>query len=175
MKKLVALVLALAMALCCVAAVAEEAGVYVGLGSVTSFGHYDVDQAEEGKDGSCEVDTTMAIVAVDENGVIAYAKIDVAQNKVTWNATGACTLDKTAPTPTKWEKLDAYNMKPASPIGKEWYEQATAFADWMVGKTVEEVKAGVEAKDEALLAGCTMSTGDMVAAVEKAVADALGK
>jgi len=30
-----------------------------------------------------------------------------------------------------------------SPIEKEWYEQAEAFENWAVGKTVAEVKAGM--------------------------------
>ena len=31
-----------------------------------------------------------------------------------------------------------YNMHDASPIGKEWYEQADAFAEWAKGKTAAE-------------------------------------
>ncbi len=42
---------------------------------------------------------------------------------------------------TKNELGDDYGMKKASKIGKEWYEQAKAFADFVVGKTAEEVKA----------------------------------
>ena len=30
-------------------------------------------------------------------------------------------------------------MVKASAIGKEWYEQARALADWMVGKSIDEI------------------------------------
>ncbi|HCR39942.1 MAG TPA: hypothetical protein DIW41_03495, partial [Lachnospiraceae bacterium] len=35
---------------------------------------------------------------------------------------------------------DAYDMKKASGIGKEWFEQAKAFSDYIKGKTVADVK-----------------------------------
>lgn len=44
---------------------------------------------------------------------------------------------------SKWELLDEYDMRPASPIEKEWYEQAEAFETWTVGKTLSEIKAKV--------------------------------
>ena len=31
-------------------------------------------------------------------------------------------------------------MKRASSIGKEWNEQANAFADYVIGKTLDEIK-----------------------------------
>jgi hypothetical protein len=36
---------------------------------------------------------------------------------------------------------DGYGMRSASKIGKEWNEQANAFAAYVIGKTVDEVKA----------------------------------
>ena len=54
----------------------------------------------------------------------------------------------------------------ASPIGKEWYEQMTAFENAIVGMTAKEVseiktiidKNGhIVADDETIYAGCTMS------------------
>ena len=32
-------------------------------------------------------------------------------------------------------------MRRASAIGKEWFEQIAEFEKWMIGKTVDEVKA----------------------------------
>ena len=57
-----------------------------------------------------------------------------------------------ADTQSKWEKLEGYNMKGASPIGKEWYEQAEAFENLAVGKTVAELVA-LEQTDTTLVGG----------------------
>ena len=37
-------------------------------------------------------------------------------------------------------------MKGTSGIGKEWYEQMTAFQDWMAGKTIDEI-SGLKVKE----------------------------
>lgn len=71
------------------------------------------------------------------------------------------------------EKGLEYGMKGASPIGKEWDEQATFLADFCVGKTLEEVVAGVAevdgyASSEDVKAGCTMHVTDFIVALEKA-------
>ena len=55
-------------------------------------------------------------------------------------------------------------MKGASPIGKEWYEQAAAFVEKMIGKTVADIEAITTeeknghqvATDADLYAACTM-------------------
>ena len=71
-------------------------------------------------------------------------------------------------------------MKPASAIGKEWYEQAEAFEAYVVGKTADEVAAipvettdngHVVTTDETLKAGCTMSISDFISATVKACSD----
>ena len=66
---------------------------------------------------------------------------------------------------TKRDLHDDYAMKPASPIGKEWFEQAAAFEDYLVGKTVSEINL----EDSSLLAGCTMYAGAYEAACDNAV------
>ena len=67
-------------------------------------------------------------------------------------------------------------MKGVSPIGKEWYEQVAAFESWAVGKTAEEVKAGIGEDgypvDADLKAGCTIHASGFAAVVEKAIASA---
>ena len=71
-------------------------------------------------------------------------------------------------------------MKPASAIGKEWYEQAEAFEAYVVGKTADEVAAipvettdngHVVTTDETLKAGCTMSISALIDATVKACSD----
>jgi hypothetical protein len=63
-------------------------------------------------------------------------------------------------------------MLKASEIGKEWYEQAAALADWMVGKTVDEI-AGMSMEDgktteEDLVSSVTVGVEDYIYVVEEA-------
>lgn len=169
MKKLISLLLVLVLSMTAVAALADDAK--LGLGLVTGFGHYDADATTDA-DGKTEVDTTVATVLVGADGKIIDVKIDVAQTPVTFNAQGVRTTDYEAVQLSKMEKKEAYAMKAASPIGKEYNEQIEGLQDWLIGKTVEEFKAAVEAKDETLYAVCTITMNDIVAAVEKAVAAA---
>lgn len=172
MKKLVALVLSLVMVLGCTAALADK----VGLGSVTSIGS--IADAADGANGKGQVNTTIAAVLVDDEGKVISVSFDVAQNSIVWDDKGAAVTEATTEAPTKLEKGDAYNMKPASPIGKEWFEQAAFFEEYCVGKTVEEIVAGIAA-DEAgyptgadVVVGATMHLNEFVAALEKAIANA---
>lgn len=94
---------------------------------------------------------------------------------------GEITADMSADVLSKQELGDAYGMKPASGIGKEWFEQADALAAYCVGKTYDEVVAGLamdeagHATDADLLTGCTMKVGGFVKALEKAYAQATAK
>ena len=68
-------------------------------------------------------------------------------------------------------------MKKASKIGKEWYEQANAFAEYVVGKTAEEVKGIAldetgHAAEEDLKASVTVTITDFQSMIEKAKANA---
>lgn len=170
MKKILALVLALALVLCSVSALAE--GVNLGLGVATSLKCKD---ASADADGSVQVNSAIVAVVVDDNGVILSVQIDAAQTTGAFSAAGAVTTDVTAVIKSKMEKQEEYNMRGASPIGREWFEQVTDLEAWMVGKTVEEVKAAYEGADETLKAVCTITLDDTIVALEKAVADALAK
>ena len=133
------------------------------------------------KEGSARFNTVYALVAVDADGKIVYIDIDNAQNAGSFDTTGVVTTDATAATPTKTEKADAYGMKAASGIGKEWYEQMAAFEEYATGKTVEEVLATpTYAKDEGhpavpesedLKTAVTIDIGDYLATIEKANAN----
>ena len=81
----------------------------------------------------------MVGVALDAEGKILWGKIDVAQQKIGFDATGAKAGD--VDVRTKVEKEGDYGMVGASSIGKEYYEQVKALGEWMVGKTVAEVTA----------------------------------
>ena len=152
------------------------ATVMVGTGSVTNV----ASKVNEGSDKEVKFDTTFASVVL-EGDVIKYVYFDVAQDKVTFDATGHVTSDNTAST-SKKALGDKYGMKDKSPIKKEWYEQVEALEKWAVGKTVEEVlnmpttqkdeKHTVPA-DKDLMTGCTIGVTGFQQALEKAVKNAV--
>lgn len=129
------------------------------------------------KDGLAEIDSTIAAVTVDKNGKIVKCVIDALQTKVNFSTEGKITTDLATEFKTKNELKEDYNMKQASAIKKEWYEQASAFADYCVGKTAAEIK-GLTINsdgyftDADLTSSVTIHAADLVAIVEKAVANA---
>ena len=151
------------------------ATVMVGTGSVTNV----LNKTKEGSDTTAQFDTTFASVVLEGN-VIKYVYFDVAQDKVTYDATGHVTSDNTDPT-SKKVLGDKYGMKDKSPIKKEWYEQVEALEKWAVGKTVEEVlnmpttqkdeKHTVTA-DKDLMTGCTMGVDSLQKVTVTAIAAA---
>lgn len=139
-----------------------------GLGVVTS------DVAKDYA-GNYQVNTTFAVVGLDGDGKIVDIAVDVAQSSPA--AEGAKTT-------TKKDLKEKYDMKKASGIGKEWYEQIAAFEEYCKGKTADEVASiETEVKDEEhnavpkagsdLAAGCTMNIGDFKEAVKKACDNAV--
>ena len=152
------------------------ATVMVGTGSVTNVAN----KASEGADTTAKFDTTFASVVLEGN-VIKYVYFDVAQDKVTYDATGHVTSDNTT-SMSKKDLGDNYGMKDKSSIKKEWYEQVEALEKWAVGKTVEEVlnmpttqkdeKHTVTA-DKDLMTGCTISVTGFQQALDKAVKNAV--
>ena len=72
------------------------------------------------------------------------------------------TSDVNAENKTKVELGDGYGMKKASSIGKEWFEQIAALEDWMMGKTVEEIKAVNTEEDADLKASVTVGVESYV-------------
>jgi len=114
-----------------------------------------------------QVNTTFVALGLDADGKIAYIDLDVAQS--TPGAEGAEGLYNE----TKEERKEGYSMKEASPIGKEWYEQAEAFEAYCTGKTPADVAAieveqGAPKEGTDLAAGCTIHVTDFLAAVAKA-------
>ncbi len=120
----------------------------VGLGVETHISGKDKGVDANGKEvlPRAQSDTYMSATAFDKDGKVVAALIDNAQVRVNYDAEGKITDDKTAEIKTKQEIKDAYGMKAASAIGKEWYEQIKAFADWMVGKNIDEI-TGLKVKE----------------------------
>lgn len=123
--------------------------------------------------GLAEAYSTYVALTQDAKGTITSCVIDATQGRVNFDASGRITTDLAAPIKSKNELGDGYGMKRASSIGKEWHEQAAAFARYVTGKTPAEV-AGI-AVDAAkrptgrdLLATVTIGIGDFQAALAKA-------
>ena len=146
-----------------------KSGDKLGLGVTTSISNSkDAGTA----DGLVEVYSYYSAVTFAADGKITSCVIDASQNDIKFSTAGKVTSDLTAALQTKVEIGDAYGMKKQSKIGKEWYEQANAFAAYVVGKTASEV-SGIamsegKATDADILASVTVSIGDFIKTIAKA-------
>jgi hypothetical protein len=185
MKKRISFLLVLVFALSVLAGCTSGKSskiVKVGLGQLTSIAK-SADLAA-GKGALGQVDTVMAAVGFDKDGKVVSVTIDNAQTKVQFNDDLTLKTDVKAPGKTKIELGDAYGMKAASKIGKEWYQQMAELEKWMVGKTVAEIKAMKVKKgaDDAhpavpdvaeLSSLVSITVQDYIACVEEAFANAV--
>ena len=126
--------------------------------------------------GAVTTDISLVAVTVNDKGVIESCAIDAVQGKVAFDQEGQLAAE-TGEILSKNELGDNYGMRVASPIGKEWNEQAAHIAAYAVGKTVEELKTkaidenGVVA-DADLASGATIYMGSFIWAIEAAVNNA---
>jgi len=129
------------------------------------------------KDGLAQVDSTVAAVTLDKDGKIVDCKIDVAQTKINFSKEGKITTALDTVFKSKQDLGTEYGMAKNSGIQKEWNEQANAFAEYVKGKTVEEVK-GISLNEEGrpadkeLTASVTIHVNEFIEAIEKAAANA---
>ena len=150
---------------------ADGTALKTGLALVPSLG---ASKSAGEEPGLAQVDLTLVAVTVDDSGVIADCVIDAVQAKLPFTDQGKLTADLTAPVPTKNQLGTDYGMGKYSPIGREWDQQAQAFAQYAVGKTVEELRGmalnekGAPAEAD-LAASCTISVGGLLEAVAQAV------
>ncbi|HPO04480.1 MAG TPA: hypothetical protein PLV37_03095 [Bacillota bacterium] len=189
MKKKIALILVLVLAVFAFTACGggsvtppEDDGTDVPAAGAVKTGYAVVTSAAKSvdadeKNGTAQADSTVVAVTVDENGIITNCVIDHAQTKIEISKDGKIVTPLDTVIPGKQELGEAYGMKKASSIGKEWNEQATALSNYVIGKTVSEVKGiAVNEKgapaDSDLASSVTVSIGGYVAAIEKAVANA---
>jgi len=163
-KSLVVLFAALGLLAACTpeAPVAEK--VYFGIGA----------QAKYALKGTAplttvQTDVTLAGVLFDADGKVLDVNLDVMQVKASAADASTSTLTSAvnadSDTKSKWELGDDYGMAVAATKG-EWYVQADAWENWVVGKTAAEVAAGLE--DATLLASVTMHTTDFSAVLTEA-------
>lgn len=143
----------------------------IGIGLMTTIDMSEDATAET--DGTAQAYSNIAAVTFNSEGVITSCIIDAVQSDVSFNQEGRITSDLSIIPKTKNEIGDAYGMKVASVIGKEWYEQADTFAKYIIGKTIEEVKGisldekGIPAESE-LVSSVTIHIGPFIEIVEKA-------
>lgn len=127
-------------------------------------------------EGTVSTDISLVAVTVSDSGVIESCVIDAVQGKVSFDQNGQLTKEP-GEILSKNELGDAYGMRVASPIGKEWNEQAAHIAAYAVGKTVEELKTNAidekgMVKDADLASGATVYMGSFIWAIEAAVNNA---
>ena len=141
-----------------------ESTLKIGMATEQSLTDYD---AENEKDGTNEIDTTIFAAAVDAEGKVVAVDIDCAQVRFTFDGTGKSTL-KSTEVLSKRQKGNDYGM---SKTGKaEWYVQADAFETQCIGKTAAEItKLAVDGKgtEAVQTAGCTIGVEGFVEAAAK--------
>lgn len=139
----------------------------IGLGVVTNVnGSKDAGDA----DGLAKSYSIAAAILLDEAGVIRDCVIDALQTAVNFDAKGQLTTDLATVFQTKNQLGQNYGLHAVSSLGKEWNEQAEAFAQFCVGKTVAEV-LGIELVDKKAVdtvSGVTIKVNDFIKAIEKA-------
>lgn len=101
------------------------------------------------------------------NGDVTTATVKVDGDKITSVSIDTKQKDSDK---TKKELKEQYNMKKASPIKKEWYEQVLTLENYIKENSVDAIKLNNEGKatNEDLVTGCTISISDMVDAVKEA-------
>ncbi len=150
-----------------------------GMGIVASYG--DAKDADGDTNGECKAETTAVAVLLDDAGKFVDIAIDSVDAKAAWTSEGVASA--TEEVKTKYELGTAYNMaaygkKHDGTDGKvlEWFEQIDAFVATAKGKTLDEVKAFVGedtyTTGDLAAAGCTISVGSIMAALEEAVKNA---
>lgn len=124
--------------------------------------------ARDEKGVLAQVNTTLAVVTMDENTRVTSALVDETEPAVTVGADGTLTPPESVR--TKLEQGDEYGMRSASELKKEWYEQSEGYCDHLKGKNLTEVaKVPTDGSDADLLAMCTISIEAMHKAVLKAM------
>lgn len=144
------------------ASTSEPRPVKTGLSVTTALSGTDAADA----DGTAQADITIVAVTVDAEGKINSCVIDQIQGKNTFNAAGEITTENTTFL-SKNELGSDYGMVAWGGAIAEWDAQAAAVAEYVVGKTAEEVKGisiveGGKAGDADLAASATMAIAGFI-------------
>lgn len=170
---IIAIVLLLTMVFTGCGNAASAAGTTkMGFGAVTTIAKSK--DAAADKDGVAQAYTELACVVIDKDGKIVNVWIDSIQSNIAISATGTIKTALDTKVQTKRELGDKYNMKAASKLGKEWYEQADAMEKFLIGKTKADIQALklTEGKSEDMKASVSITVTNYLAAVVKAIDNA---
>lgn len=102
----------------------------------------------------------------DAEGAVTKAELEEENGKIT--SISIDVIDKDGN--SKKEAGDDYNMKEASSIGKEWYEQVKYLEQFIIDNGIDAVKLDSDgyAENEDLKSGCTINLKDIMEAVNEA-------
>lgn len=133
--------------------------------------------ATEEAEGANEIDTTVSAIA-SKNGKVTAILTDAFTSTVNFDTKGAVASTSKIDVSTKLELSDRYGMAQygqdlnGDGVVKEWYDQAAAFNNAVLGKDADGISALANDKgygtDEIQTAGCTINIADMVKAAVKA-------
>ena len=107
----------------------QEQAWRTGLGVVTEA---------TGSDRAGKITTAAAAVVLDADGKLADVMLDELELSVSGGSTGSVTTPEDVR--SKRTKGEDYPLAAASSLGKGWAEQADWFADYLTGRTPDEVK-----------------------------------
>ncbi len=148
-----------------------QAGDELRLAANANVGSCKAATAEE--DGLAQLDADVTALTV-KDGVITSCTIDSLQAKVNLDAAGTITSELTNHVQTKNELGEAYGMKAYAGSAYEWNEQAAALAQYVTGKTADEV-AGIAVNEKTaptdadLSSTVTIAIGGYQALIAKAM------
>ena len=127
--------------------------------------------AESGAEGICRADSAFCAL-LTKNGKITDCRVDELQATVKITDKGMISSDTEEAVQTKKQLGDAYGVKGASSIGKEWYSQAQAL-EAFVARTgaAPQTDADGYAADADLKAGCTIGVAGMKEGIEKTLGE----
>ena len=171
MKKIISIVLLLALVACSLVACKKDNGDNTPAEKTYTLSVVADDGLKTISKGSA---TVIALALVyDADGKIVAARFDSVQPKFALNA-DKTDLATVARVETKVEQGDSYDPNNSMKAGK-WYAQAQAFENFLIGKTAADVAAldtSNVGPDNPIVAGCTMSASTPVfqALVAKAFA-----
>ena len=163
-------VLMCAATLTLVACDKKEETLKFGMGVLISASATD---ATADKEGQGKATINVAVITVDADGKVVACELDTADNTVKYTAEGKAVANNGFK--TKYELGADYNMVAYGGAAKEWFEQCDAFEAFVVGKTLDEIKAlvaeGNKGTADVVAAGCTIMINEFVGAIEKAYAN----
>ncbi len=99
-------------------------------------------------------------------GEITTAKVTLKGDEIT-----ALELDETTNGKSKKAMGDAYDMTPASSIGKNWNEQVAFLENYIIKHGIQDIQINEEGKgeNEDIRVGCTISIESYLKAIQNAL------